>query len=84
MQNTLSAVLPILAMMLAAIAMIRSHRRQYTAVLIGAGAVAGMALGIGAGLLLLPTPEGAGRLGAVMLLLGISGASVWEMARTRE
>jgi hypothetical protein len=84
MRNAISAVLPIFAMMLAAIAMIRSHQRQRTAVLIGASALAGMGLGIGAGLLLLPTPEAAGRLGAVMLLLGISAASGWEMVRNRE
>jgi hypothetical protein len=84
MRNAISAVLPIFAMMLAAVAMIRSQQRQRTAVLIGGCALAGMGLGIGAGLLLLSTPEAAGRLGAVMLLLGISAASGWEMVRSRE
>jgi lipopolysaccharide export LptBFGC system permease protein LptF len=84
LQNAISAALPIFAMMLLALAMIRSHQRQRTAVIIGACALAGMGLGIGAGLLFLTTPEAAGRLGAVMLLLGISGASVWEMVMRRE
>ncbi|HEX7285854.1 MAG TPA: hypothetical protein VF532_06700 [Candidatus Angelobacter sp.] len=83
-QRTLSAVLPIVAMGLAALAMVRSHRRPYSAIVIGFGALLGMGLGIGAGLLLLSTPEAAGRLGGVTLLLGISATSIWELARGRE
>lgn len=82
-QRILSAVLPIIAMGLAALAMVRSHRRPYSAIVIGLGALLGMGVGIGAGLLLLSTPEAAGRLGGVTLLLGVSATSIWELARGR-
>lgn len=80
----LSAFLPGVAVGFAAVAMARSRQRRRSAVIIGACALSGLALGTGAGFLFLSAPEDAGRLAGAAMLAGIIAASIWELVVGRK
>ncbi len=68
----------------AAVAMARSRSRRRSAVVIGACALGGLAVGTGAGFILLSTPEDAGHLAGATMLAGIIAASIWELVAGRK
>ena len=80
----LSAFLPGVAVGFAAVAMARSQQRRRSAVIIGACALGGLALGTVAGFLFLSTPEDAGHLAGATMLAGVIAASIWELVVGRK